>query len=54
MMLHICIYGYFYVQNLWASNIADAVFADPPVSQYFLYMQHSDICNKVGTKNQTS
>ena len=46
--------GIFYVQNSWANNIADAVFADPLVSHYFMYMQYSDICNKVGTKNQTS
>ena len=41
MMLHICAYGYFYVQNSWANNIADAVFADPPVSHCFMYMQYS-------------
>ena len=33
--------GIFYVQNSWANNIADAVFADPPVSHCFKYMQYS-------------
>ena len=33
--------GIFYLQNSWADNIADAVFADPPVSHCFKYMQYS-------------